>query len=56
MVSVKQLKHFTNTFMPLVPMNGNKTDLQSWIKYFKRAHYGKSSISIYDEFFASIDK
>ena len=34
-----------------MPVNGNNTDLQAWIKYFKRAHDVESSISIFSRVF-----
>ena len=49
-------KTLQNVFIALVQTKGNKADLQSQTKYLKRAHYGECSISIFPEFFASIDK
>ena len=45
-----------NVFTALIQTKDNKTDLQSQTKYLKTAQYGESSISVFPDFFASIDK
>ena len=49
-------KTLQDVFIALLQTKGKKTDLQSRTKYLKRADYGECSISIFPEFFASIDK
>ena len=45
-----------NVFTALVQTKGNKTDLQPRTKYLKRAQYAESSISVFPDFLAGIDK